>query len=149
MTMSHSHSLKVSTVEELRLLWREARTGRRRAAGLIVLDLPGLSEAEREARAARVNKAYFACGCGEAAIAGLIGAAAFAVWAVRAGIDRPLWQMLLLGLLAFFVVGGAGKLIGRRRADAELRREVESAAAAAGLKLGRAHDTPGAVCAVN
>ena len=150
MTMSHSRTMHVSTGDELRALWREARTGRRRrAAGPIALALPGLSEAESNARATRLNKAYFACGCAEATAAGLAGIVAFALWANVAGGDRPLWQTLLLGLGAFFVAGGVGMWVGRRRADAALRREVEAAAKAAGVDLGRAHDAHGAACAVH
>lgn len=148
MTRSHSKALRISTADDLRLLWQEARTGRRRLAGGIAIDLDGLSEDERDAREAPINKAYFACGCAEATAAGLLGLALFIGWAIGGGGDAPLWQNVLLGALVFFAAGGLGKFVGRSRANAALRREVEALAKASRIKLDRPNEAHEAACAV-
>ena len=149
MTRSYSQAVRIVDPEGLRALWRDARTGRRQLTGRIEIALQGVPEAEREARESRINKAYFACGCGEAAIAGLAGLAAYAGWAATRDWSPAWWVDALLAAAAFFIAGGFGKLIGRRRASAELGREVESLAKAGRIQLDRQKDTHGAVCAVD
>ncbi|HEX8571321.1 MAG TPA: hypothetical protein VF759_01070 [Allosphingosinicella sp.] len=149
MTRSYSQALRISDGEALRALWLDSRTGRRHLTGRIEIDLQGVPEKAREAHEDRINKAYFACGCAEAAMVGLAGLAAYAGWAATRDNGQQWWVHLLLGAAAFFVAGALGKLIGRRRADAQLRREVEALAKAGRIKLDRQIDTQGAVCAVN
>jgi hypothetical protein len=149
MSMSHSPPLRISTDEDLRALWRDARTSRRRVAGRIQLELEGLPQGSRDMHEARINKAYFDCACAEATAAGLLGTAAFIAWAVARNAQAPLWQNMLIGFVVFFAAAGVGKLIGRGRASSMLRREVEAVARAARIRLERGKDTGGPVCAVN
>ena len=149
MTRSYSQALRITDAEALRALWLDARTSRRHLTGRIEIGLEGVPESARDGHEARINKAYFACGCAEAAVVGLAGLAAYAGWAATRDSGQVWWVQVLLGAAVFFVAGALGKLIGRRRADAALGREVEALARAGRIKLDRQLDTHGAVCAVN
>lgn len=146
MTISHAATLRIASANDLMLLWRESRSGRRRIAGRIELAFGSLAEPDRAAAEERINKAYFACGCGGAAIGALVGLAAFIVWATAIG-EASMWLDAILGVLVFFVGGGIGKSVARRRANATLRREVEALGAASGTRLA-SFDTHGVACAV-
>ena len=147
MSLSHSPTFRLANPDDLQLLWTRTRSGRRLVLGRIAVQLPGLSQEERDGFEQRINKAYFDCGCVEAAILGFAGLAAYLVWAAGAS-DTSLWLKLPGAALIFFLAVGVGKVIGRLRATRALRDELSKLARACRITLGRENETEGAACAV-
>ena len=90
---------------------------RRRAAPIARIEVrtPGLPEADCASYEKRLNRHYFACGCGEASVAGIAGVVAAALW-VGAAVDGWAdlsWHHPLLVVAAFFIATGIGKFAGR------------------------------------
>ena len=124
--MTGTNIFTIRSSDDLLQLGRYARGGRLRLRE-IKLEVPDLSDAERAAEEERLNRLYFACGCGEATIVGLAGLAAAVIWmAARPGGWADLsWWDLAYAVGAFFVGTGVGKWIGLQRARFALARELQ------------------------
>lgn len=116
-TLSHPDELKALSVMPL---MQPRPRGR-----IIIKDdtLPGETRAKWEAD---LNRAYGACGCGEASLGLLVGVAGAAVWLgvrVLSGAEFS-WQDALWVLLAAAIGQGLGKFAGLVRAQGRLVRLV-------------------------
>jgi len=131
-----SVTLKIKSADDLRALEKDARTRRRRAKA-VALELPGMKAEDQRRAERRINKAYFACGCAEATVLGLVGLAASIGWLVlqKGGVAALPWTSWLLPLVVFVAATGIGKWLGLVRARFALRREVENLIAASGLRM--------------
>ena len=148
-----SARLKITSAADLRALDKDARTRRRRRAKAIAIELPGVKIEDQRRAERAINKAYFACGCAEATLFGLVGLAAAIGWLVlRTGpIGALPWTWWLLPLAVFAAASGIGKWLGRARARSALRREIDNLAAVSGMRLEPepAAGAAKAVCAVH
>jgi hypothetical protein len=116
--------LTIRGVADLDMLnpYHRARVGFRR----IKLDVPGVSDVDRELQEQRINRDYFACGCAEATIFTLIALVAAPVWLVFSlGWEAITWRHAAYALGSVVLASGVGKGIGVMRARHRLRREVE------------------------
>jgi hypothetical protein len=94
--------------------------------GAIKLDAPKMGESERAAWEKRLNRAFHACGCGEASLGTLVGLIASGTWVgiriVNTG-GTGLGDLFIV--LAGVVIGTTfGKIAGLVRAEAKLHRLV-------------------------
>jgi hypothetical protein len=110
----------ISTREHLAALRSRAR-GRPKFRR-IALALPGLSDAERAAQERRLNRSYFACGCGESSAVALAALAAMLLWITLrdGGWAGASWWDALATAAAFIAASGLGKGLGRLRARRDL-----------------------------
>ncbi len=123
--------LAIDSRATLRPLRDEVRNGLHRGFRGFTLLAPPLLPDERAAWKARLEKDYFACGCGEATVAALVALLAYFGWRIAgdAGLGG-LGAMDVAGAFAAFVAGTlVGKVFGRRRARARLAHSIETLAA--------------------
>lgn len=99
------------------------RAGPRRYRRLAV-EVPELSAEENGEWQERLEKYYLACGCGEGAVGGVLGAVAAGGRSLL-GVDQRSWWRHLAAIGLGFVVGsGAGKAAGLARARVKLDSTV-------------------------
>lgn len=72
----------------------------------------------------RLEKYYFACGCGESAVGGVLGSAVAVGRSLLAADQAPWWRHLVAFGLGFALGSGAGKAAGLARARVELGSSV-------------------------
>lgn len=119
-----TESLTIDSVESLYPLTQEVRRGGRRRFRALEVAVPQLSPDENETWQKQLDRAYFACGCGEGAAFAVLGVVGYAAWAVAR--PEPLaWLDLLWLVGTFFVAAGLGKAIGLARARRRLARTVD------------------------
>ena len=117
-------TVTLSTVDEL-VAARDRHVGLRHQQ--VVLDLPGLSAADRTTTARRMTELLDECGCDTGARAMVAGfALVLGAVAVATG-GRPLPTLALspLAVLGAVVGAGAGKAYGLARSRRQFRREID------------------------
>lgn len=118
-----SRSLTIDSLQSLYPLQQDIRSGRRHRFREIRVAVPQLSDEENRVWNQRIEAAYFACGCGEGAAAGVLGLLGYGVWAVVSAAP-PGWLDLVWLFAVFFVASGVGKAIGLARARRSLAATV-------------------------
>lgn len=115
--------LRIDSAADLQPLHDHVRRAGLRRYRRLVVDVPQLSSEENEAWQERLDKYYFACGCGEGAAGGLLGAAVAGGRSLLQA-ETPWWRHLAAVGLGFALGSGAGKAAGLLRARVELGSAV-------------------------
>lgn len=115
--------LRIDSAADLQPLHDHVRRARPRQYRRLVLAVPELSSEERERWQEQLERYYFACGCGESAVGGLLGAAVAGGRSLLQA-ETPWWRHLAAVGLGFALGSGAGKAAGLLRAGIELDSAV-------------------------
>jgi hypothetical protein len=112
------------TLEELQ---RQADRSWRARYRKIQIAFQGLPDDENHSWQSKIEKWYYACGCGEATVTGLVGLAAFgaSLFLQQGGIRAfTLWDIPLT-VLVFIAATGLGKVVGLVRARLNLIKTLD------------------------
>lgn len=115
-------------------VWRKA-AGRR--VGRVTIDDEKLGLETRQRWEAKLNRAYFACGCSKAALGLALGLVADVAWLLlRGGGWAALrWHDVPVGVIAIFSATLAGKLTGLWMAQRNLKQAASEIQAEWGITL--------------